>query len=61
MAQRETEKQTTEQKENLVKKDARIKELQEIEKNWKNTSANRNEAAQSEAVVRKNTGMSEEI
>jgi hypothetical protein len=49
----------------MRQKDARIKELQnsvaEIEKQYKITRENRKEAAQSEAVVIKNTGMTEEM
>ena len=49
----------------MEQKDARIKKLQdsvaEVEKKWMNTSVNRKEAAQSEAVVRNDIGMNEEM
>ncbi len=57
-------KQIEAKNEQEQKKDARIKELQEsvaaIEKKWVDTSANRKQAAQSQAVVHWTSGMSEE-
>ena len=59
-AQHESEKQTMANKDNLEQKDAMIKELI-LMKRLEDTSANREEAAQSEAVVHKIIGMSEEM
>ncbi len=56
---------TTAHNDALRQKDARIKELQDsvaaIEKKWVITSANMEKAAQSEAVVLGNVGMSSEM